>query len=173
MYDVKELKKALEIIKKQDFTDRALMNDTTNIFIMGGLVITQIRVVGEIDFILTQIKKLEQDKETNNGEFNIFVVGYGGGRYAKYPYQRTENGVPLFQYTITSSVGNTDFTITDNIGEFTISIEEELVGKFCALLTLGKGRMSVRVWGGGTTEPYEMIAISSRNVTFDATKIIG
>ena len=92
---------------------------------------------------------------------------------ASYPYQRTENGDPLFRYTITTGVGQTDFTISDNIGDMTVSISEELLGKYCAKLTHRRGRMTVKVWGGGTTEPFEIASISSRDVTFDSDKIIA
>lgn len=112
----------------------------------------------------------------DNGEFSIFFVGCSYTPTliaAKYPYHRTENGDPLFKYTITTGVGQTDFTISDNIGDMTVSISEELLGKYCTKLTHRRGRMTVKVWGGGTTEPFEIATISPRNVTFDASKIIA
>lgn len=111
----------------------------------------------------------------NNGEFTIFFTGYGASSLvaASYPFQRTENGRPLFQYMIQTEPGMTNFTISDNIGDSIISIEEELIGKFCAKLTHRAGQMTVKVWGGSTTEPFEIASVSSRNVTFDSSKIIA
>ena len=41
-----------------------------------------------------------------------------------------------------------------------------------AKLTHRSGQMTIKVWGGATTEPYEIVSAPSRNVTFDASKII-
>lgn len=110
-----------------------------------------------------------------NNYFSVFFVGNATGEVitaAKYPYQRTENGDPLFSYKIKPTASGTDFVIADNDGEFIVSIHEQLTGKFCVLLSWDREFMKVKVWGGVTTEPLVSLRRSGRAVTFDSDNII-
>ena len=111
----------------------------------------------------------------SNSEFSIFTVGYcydDDFPAASYPYQMTENAKPVFKYTVCpDGAGGTDFIVEDNIGEFVVHIDEILYGHFCSLMVMWAGFMSIKVWGGDTSEPYEVTGISTRRVTFDHSKI--
>ena len=111
-----------------------------------------------------------------NERFSVFFVGVSDLTpitAASYPYHHMENGVPLFRYTITPTASQTVFTVTDNIGSFSVTVNEPIYGQFCALMTLRAGEMIVRLWGGGTSDPTTIAGVSTRNVTFDYREIIG
>lgn len=112
----------------------------------------------------------------SSSNLTIFFVGYAKGETitaASYPYQRTESGRPLFSYKIVQTATGTDFVIADYTGEFSVSIGEQLTGRFCALLTWTAGVMTIKVWGGGTSDPEMSASKSTRQVSFDSSKIIA
>ena len=110
----------------------------------------------------------------NNTYFTLFTVASGDGNTinaASYPYQATETGRQVFSYNIVPTAEGTDFTISDYSRDFTVSIEEQLYGRFCSLLMMQPTLMTIKVWGGMTTEPFASLSHGGRVVSFDHEKI--
>ena len=106
--------------------------------------------------------------------FTLFVVAEYEGEViaAGYPYLLTVTGEPRFRYCIKNTSAGAQFTISDYGTDYSVTLNGNLAGRFCALLSWTLTGMSVQVWGGGVLGQL-VTGLHSGSVHFEPDKIIS